>query len=149
MSRSKRQAKILELITDSNIEKQETLTELLKDAGFDVTQATVSRDIKELGIIKAFGENGAYKYAANTQTSKLSSRRIAIFKGAVVSVDYADNIIVIKTMSGSASSAATLIDSLKEPAILGSVAGDDTIFVVVKNKSAVEGIIDKFNGYME
>ncbi|MDR3263899.1 MAG: arginine repressor [Clostridiales bacterium] len=149
MTRSKRHAQILDLIASKNIETQDELTELLKKGGYDITQATVSRDIKELGLVKTVAENGVYKYSTNAQTSKISSRRIALFKGAVISVEYAENIIVIKTISGSASSAAALIDSLKEPSILGSVAGDDTIFIVVKDKDAIEGIIEKFNAYID
>ncbi|MDR3293797.1 MAG: arginine repressor [Clostridiales bacterium] len=148
MPKSKRQAKILELISNGAVETQDELTALLCTAGFDVTQATVSRDIKELGLVKTASDGGAYKYFQSIQTPKLSSRRIDLFKGAVVSVDSAENIIVIKTISGSASSAAALVDTLKEPAILGTVAGDDTIFVVVKDKSKVDHVIERFNSYI-
>jgi transcriptional regulator of arginine metabolism len=160
MARTDRQSKILELVAENNIETQDELTERLKACGYDVTQATVSRDIKDLGLIKiAFG--GGYKYAAanprqnqsadknSGQDPSLSAKRAALFKEAVVGVDCAENIIVIKTIGGSANSAAALIDSLREPSILGSVAGDDTIFVVVKSVEAVGAIMELFKTFTE
>jgi transcriptional regulator of arginine metabolism len=161
MARTDRQSKILELVAERNIETQDELTERLKACGYDVTQATVSRDVKELGLIKTAAGGGIYAYAvANSAQSRaanqdqnqslsLSAKRAALFKEAVVGVDYAENIIVIKTIGGSANSAAALIDSLKEPSILGSVAGDDTIFVVVKSVEAVKEIMELFKTFME
>jgi transcriptional regulator of arginine metabolism len=147
-----RQAKILELIETYDIETQDDLALHLTQSGYSVTQATVSRDIRELGLIKvaANGVNGTYKYAAlaplnGGSEEKRTPRLSALFKSSVVSVKYAENIIVIKTVSGAASSAAALIDALKEPLILGSVAGDDTIFVVVRSKAAAGGVADLFN----
>jgi transcriptional regulator of arginine metabolism len=160
MARTDRQSKIIELVAENNIETQDGLTERLKACGYGVTQATVSRDVKEIGLIKvAF--DGVYKYAvANPRQSRateqgsghtpsLSAKRAALFKEAVVGVDCAENIIVIKTIGGSANSAAALIDSLKEPSILGSVAGDDTIFVVVKSAEAAGGVMELFKTFTE
>ncbi|MDR2090502.1 MAG: arginine repressor [Clostridiales bacterium] len=154
MARADRQSKILEIIAENNIDTQDGLTERLKACGYDVTQATVSRDIKELGLVKTAARDG-YKYVSpvrqdqiigqiGEQNEGLTARRAALFKESVVGIDCAENIIVIKTISGSASSAAALIDSLKEPSILGSVAGDDTIFVVVKSVGAAKGVAELF-----
>ena len=148
MSRSERQLKILDIISANSVETQEDITERLKKSGYSVTQATVSRDIKELGLIKLAGEDGVYRYRAGVRPEAVTARQTALFKSAVLNVDYAENIIVIKTVGGSAGPAAALIDSLKLPAIIGTVAGDDTVFVVVKPKDAVYGVIDKFKEFL-
>ncbi|MDR1939427.1 MAG: arginine repressor [Clostridiales bacterium] len=148
MSRLKRHSKILELISTVDIETQDELTDYLKREGFDVTQATVSRDIKELELVKAASDRG-YKYVqSNDRAPRISPRHITLFKGAVIGVDCAENIIVVKTVGGSANAAAALIDSLKDPLILGSVAGDDTVFIVVKEKNRAAEVMERLNAYM-
>ena len=118
--------------------------------GIVVTQATVSRDIKELRLLKVLADNGGYKYATVDKAEKgLSERFIRIFSESTLAMQSAENIIVIKTLSGSANAAAEAVDSLRWPEIVGSLAGDNTILVVVKDKEHVQGVMDKFNAMMK
>ena len=143
--KSIRHAMILEIIENKDIETQSELAEELQKHGVKVTQATVSRDIKDLKLIKALSENGGYKYATADRAEKgLSERMIRIFTESVLSITAAENIIVIKTLSGSDSAAAETVDSLHWPEIIGTLAGDNTIFVVVQTKEKVPGVINRF-----
>lgn len=145
-----RHAKILEMIENNIVETQEDLADRLKAAGFDVTQATVSRDIKELRLIKVMAENGSYKYASiNAQGSNISSKHRTIFAQSVVKLDYAGNIMVIKTLSGMAQAAAAAIDAMDWPEIVGCIAGDDTIMVVVKSEENARELIVKFKKMLQ
>lgn len=140
-----RHAKILEIIDDYEIETQEELAEYLKKSGFNVTQATVSRDIKELRLIKALTKNGKYKYATiKQQESVLSDRLIKILKDSVLSIDNAENIIVIRTLVGAANAAAAAVDVLDIKELVGTIAGDDTIFLLIRTKEDVDEIIEYF-----
>ncbi len=143
--KSRRHFAIREILSTERISTQEELCEILKDRGYDVTQATVSRDIKELSLIKIPDGTG-YSYAwPETQSPKSSNLRIKrVFQDSVVSYDYSENIIVIKTLPGAAQSIASLIDSLANPHILGTVAGDDTIFLVVKTKKSLAQVMEYF-----
>ncbi|WP_368487822.1 arginine repressor [Clostridium sp. BJN0013] len=139
-----RHAKILEIINSNNIETQEELAEKLKSSGMNVTQATVSRDIKELKLIKVLSDNGKYKYATISHTeSFLSNKLVNIFSQTVISVENIDNFVVIKTISGSASAAAEAIDSLGFIGIAGTIAGDNTIFVMARDKEKAHSITQK------
>ncbi|PYG86828.1 ArgR family transcriptional regulator [Ruminiclostridium sufflavum DSM 19573] len=141
-----RHAKILEIIDNNAIETQEELAEKLKEQGVDVTQATVSRDIKDLRLIKVLSSDGRYKYATLSHTeNQISSRLTTILTEAYVSSDYANNIVVVKTLSGMAQAAASAIDSLKWEEILGSIAGDDTLIIVCRAEKIAEEIVNKFN----
>lgn len=141
-----RHSVILQLIEEMDIETQEELAQELKKRGFDVTQATVSRDIKELRLVKVLSSSGTYKYAAIDQTDAgVSDRLIRIFSESVVSMDYANNLIVIKTFSGGAMAAAAAIDALNWNEIIGCIAGDDAILIIVKNNELVKGVIQRFN----
>lgn len=141
-----RHAKILELIEKYSIETQEELAEKLKKLGTDVTQATVSRDIKELRLLKVMTDEGKYKYASVAQVDNTVSRRlIKILSESYVSSDYADNIVVIKTLPGMAQAAASAIDSLKWTEIIGTIAGDDTIMIVCRAEKIAEKLTEKFN----
>jgi len=142
-----RQLKILELIEKSPIETQEELSEKLKNLGFDVTQATVSRDIKELRLVKTLSSDGKYRYtSANKETAAdvLTKFRI-IFKESVLKVDYASNIVVIKTMSGMAHAAAEAVDNMTALEIVGSLAGDNTIFIVARSDEGALRLAEEFN----
>ncbi|MBQ1335012.1 MAG: arginine repressor [Clostridia bacterium] len=132
--KNKRQLKILELIDRYSVETQEELAERLKNEGFDVTQATISRDIKELRIFKVLDASGRYKYSSKTVETedKIPKKLDAIFRECVVSIDCAGNMVVIKTLTGLASGAAAAIDSMNISQILGTLAGDDTIFIVFR-----------------
>ena len=136
--KSKRQAKIMEIISNTNVETQEQLLALLQKEGFRATQATVSRDIKELRIVKELTSLGTYRYsAANMETSgTFSSRLNTIFRECVSGFDYAQNIIVIRTLPGLASAAASAIDAMNLNMIVGSLAGDDTVMVVMRDSNS-------------
>ena len=133
-----RQAKILELIEQKDIETQEQLLTELDICGFATTPATISRDIKELRIIKELGPNGMYRYstapkqAEPTCTAKLNS----IFKQCVINCDHAQNIVVIKTMPGLASAACSAIDAMNMDMIIGTLAGDDTAFLLLRDTAS-------------
>lgn len=144
-----RHIKILEIIKNLEVETQEDLADLLKKSGFHVTQATVSRDIKELRLIKVLTQNKRYKYAAMQQQEHfLSDRLINLFKESVISIDYSGNIIVLKTLTGAANAAASAIDAINSTDIVGSIAGDDTIFLLVREDSKLSEVIDTFKKMM-
>lgn len=149
MPRRLRQLKIIELVNNNDIETQAELTQKLLEGGFGATQATISRDIKELGITKIMTPARRYKYVYAQAQKTISNKYSNLFKEAVVSIKSAGNIIVVKTIVGSANSAAAFVDNLDNPDIIGTLAGDDTIFLVVSSQTAVEGVIKILNSYME
>ena len=143
--RISRQNKILELIENYDIETQDKLAAMLREHGFEVTQATVSRDIKELRLVKVLSEGGGYRYATSERAEQgMSDRFIRIFSESVLSMNGASNLIVIKTLSASANAAAEAIDSMKWPEIVGTLAGDNTILVVVQSEDLVETVLARF-----
>ncbi len=146
MIRTKRQAKILQIIGEKDIETQSELTQELIAAGFKVTQATVSRDIKDLGLVKS-ASNNKYKYIY-PEINHQQSRYLALFKQSVISIDTAMNLIILKTVAGSANSACMAIDKLNEPSIVGTLAGDDTIVVIVKTIENIKIIYNKLKEMM-
>lgn len=140
MARSVRQSKILELISTQEIETQDELVSRLRSANFDITQATISRDIKELGLIKILSaETGKYKYAlVDSEEQAVSNKYISIFKEAVISIKPAQNLVVLKTIRAMANSICGLIDKLNLNSVLGAVAGDDTVMIILpSNEDAV------------
>lgn len=144
--RYSRQNRILGLIKEYEIETQEKLAYLLKEDGFDVTQATVSRDIKELQLIKSLSSSGKYKYAlGKIADAPITDRFVKIFKETILNVASAGNLIVIKTLSGCANAAAEAIDSLNLPFMIGTIAGDNTILIIVDNEKNVQFLQGKFN----
>ena len=148
--KTKRHAMILRLIASEDIDTQEELARLLSAQGFIVTQATVSRDIKELRLIKVLTGDGHYKYATVEKAeTDLQERFIRLFSNCMVSITSSGNLIVLKTMAGSAAVAAEAIDSLKWPEIAGSIAGDNTIFVAVREGKNVSDLIKKFQKMMK
>ena len=131
----KRQEKILEIIKNQAVETQGELTRLLAKAGFDVTQATVSRDIHEMKLTKKMTSGGTYKYALPDQMDDQSLARLRrVFKEGFVSMDYAGNLLVIRTLVGMAMAVAAALDAQSYDEILGSVAGDDVVLCVVKSE---------------
>lgn len=139
-----RHAKILELINSKDLDTQEELAEELKKGGMDVTQATVSRDIKELKLIKVMSNNGKYRYATISPTENfLSNKLVSIFSQTVLGVENVDKFIIIKTISGSASAAAEAVDSLHFDGIAGTIAGDNTIFILVRTTEKAQEIVQK------
>ena len=131
----KRQTKILELIKENNIETQSELLEKLNEAGFNVTQATVSRDIKEMRLVKIPGNNGVYKYAAETVSEEDKESHAYLFMTAITGIDYAHTLVVIKTKTGMAQAVCAALDSKNCAGVLGTIAGDDTIFVATRTDS--------------
>lgn len=143
--KSKRQNKIIEIISNNNVETQDDLVRLLLEAGFQVTQATISRDIKELHLIKVQADSGIYKYSVNEKKDKNDMGVLMrIFKDTVLSIEAAGSIVVIRTLTGSANAAAEVVDGLHLPEIVGSIAGDNTIFVAVRNPDAAATIVTRF-----
>lgn len=150
MARTGRQLKLIEIINKNEIETQEALAEALRNEGYLVTQATVSRDIKDLGLIKVMTPNKTYKYAQPASTEQKSSgKMLNLFRECVISIDYAGYLIVIKTVSGGANSAATLVDKLNFPEVMGCVAGDDTILVVIKDQQKIVPIVEKLKSLLD
>ena len=145
-----RHAMILQLIDTMEIDTQEMLAEQLLARGIKVTQATISRDIKELRLIKVLSDHGTYKYATAERAEKnISDRMIRIFAESVVSMTEAENLIVIKTLPASANVAAEAIDSLNWPEIAGTLAGENSIFVDIKTKDMVGGVMRRFQDIMD
>lgn len=145
-----RHAKIVELIEKYDIETQEDLAEILKEAGFQVTQATVSRDIRELQLSKIPTGDGRQKYVVFRQDdSHLVDKYIRVLKDGLVSMDMAQNILVIKTVSGMASAVAVAVDAMKFKEIVGSIAGDDTIMMAVKTIEDTKTVMEKIHKMLE
>ena len=139
-----RHQKIIELVDNYNIETQEELAERLKEEGYQVTQATVSRDIRALKLSKVSCGNGKQKYIAIKQEdTHLNAKYIRVLKDGFVSMDKAQNILVIKTVSGMAMAVAAAVDAMEMEEIVGSIAGDDTIMVAVRTVEDTQVVIDK------
>lgn len=139
--KSNRQNRILELIADHDIETQEQLLEELKESGFQATQATISRDIKQLRIIKALGAGGKYHYQTAARTDHAVTTRLnTIYHQCVTSAECAQNMIVIKTLVGLASGACAAIDKMEIPGLIGSLAGDNTAFLVMKDNASAAAL---------
>ena len=121
----------------------------MKEEGYEVTQATISRDIKELQLVKTLSSNGKYKYAVNQSNDlPLTERFVKIFRQTVVSVDSAENLIIVKTLSGCANAAGEAIDTSRMPHIKGSIAGDNTLLIIVDEKNNVPAILQEFSNLM-
>ena len=148
--KSQRQAKILEIISNKNIETQEQLLAELQAEGFRGTQATISRDIKELRIVKELTSLGTYRYtiSASDLGSSFSARLNTIFRECVISFDYAQNIIVVRTLPGLASAAGSAIDAMNLSTIVGTLAGDDTVMVVMRDNNAAAQFCGEISNLM-
>jgi transcriptional regulator of arginine metabolism len=145
-----RHSKVLDLIDQNEIETQDELASRLQAEGYKVTQATVSRDIKELRLIKVLTKSGRYKYATiRHQDNVITERFVKIFKDSVIQIDSAQNIVVVKTLPGAAQAAAAAMDSLDLKEVVGTIAGDDTIFMVARHLESVEHILDVLNNMIK
>ena len=136
--KAQRQAKIVEIISNANVETQEQLLQALTDQGFSSTQATISRDIKELRIVKELTSLGTYRYSIPEKDAPpaMSDRLNTIFREGVISADFAENIVVIHTLPGLASAAGSALGAMKSSVVLGTLAGDDTVIIVMRDTNA-------------
>lgn len=145
-----RQTAILSIIEQENVETQEELAAKLRAMGIVVTQATVSRDIKELRLLKVLTPAGTYKYAtAEKAEHGVSERFVRIFIDSVLSINASGNIIVIKTLAASANAAGEAIDNMRWPEILGTISGDNTIFVAVRTEDEVDTVVERFRDILK
>lgn len=145
-----RHGKIVELIESCDIETQDELAERLRNAGFQVTQATVSRDIRELKLSKIPNGDGKQKYVVLKQDDRhLGEKYIRVLKDGFVSMDMAQNILVVKTVSGMAMAVAAAVDAMKLKEIVGSIAGDDTIMMAVRTVEDTKVVMDKIHKMLE
>ena len=144
-----RHAKIIELISQYDIETQEELAEYLNNAGFKVTQATVSRDIRDLKLTKLSVNGGRQKYIVHRQEDdEMNEKYIRVLRDGFVSMDMAQNILVIKTVSGMAMAVAAALDAIKFHEVVGCIAGDDTIMCACKSSELAEGVMEKLGSIL-
>lgn len=142
--KTKRHSKILELISERDINTQEELLAYLKDVGFDVTQATVSRDIKELRLVKTMVSDGKYRYASSVSDSNADiGTKYAVFSQSTKSVDCAGNMVVVKCFNGMANAACAVLDAMNHEGVVGTLAGDDTIFVLMRDEKSATTLVGK------
>lgn len=143
--KARRQALIREIVDTQSIQTQEELAQALREHGMVVTQATVSRDIKEMHLLKVLAEDGSYRYATmDKEEQGTSDRLIRMLADSVVSMDSANNLIVIRTLPGSAHVAGEAVDSLRWSEVLGTIAGDNTILVIARSNEDVEPVLRRF-----
>ena len=140
----------MEIISTTNVETQEQLLSALQAAGFNSTQATISRDIKELRIVKELTSFGTYRYTTATREvpSGFTGRLNTIFRECVTNFDYAQNIIVIHTLPGLANAAASALDAMNMSVVLGTIAGDDTVFIVMRDNNAAAAFCGEIKGLL-
>ena len=145
-----RQQKIIEIIENRAIETQEELAEALKAEGYEVTQSTVSRDIRQLKLTKVTSSEGKQRYSVvPKEKADLGDRYIRVFREGFVSMEEAQNILVIRTVSGMAMAVAAAIDAMQFPEVVGCIAGDDTIMAAIKTVEDTYGIMEKLRQYLE
>lgn len=149
--KANRQKKILELIAEKSIETQEQLLKELHDCGYKSTQATVSRDIKELRIIKTLDGLGGYRYSVprKNEGEKFDARFRVIFRECVTSMDYAQNLVVVKTMPGLGAAAGANIDALHMPTVVGTLSGDDTTLVIMRDSESAMDFCEEIRKMIE
>ena len=145
-----RQGEIIKIIQSMDIETQDQLLEELRRRGFSTTQATISRDIKELRIVKELTSFGTYRYAVSTSdvATTFSARLNTIFRESVISFDYAQNLIVIRTLPGLASAAGSAIDAMNMGAVVGTLAGDDTLLVIMRDNNSAAVLCGEIKGLL-
>lgn len=142
--KSRRHAKILDIIAEYPIETQDELLARLKDKGYKATQATISRDIKDLRLVKTLGSDGKYRYvSASKNSTDIRSNFSSLFASSVNSIDFAQNIVVIKTLSGMAQAVCAALDSNDYKAVVGTIAGDDTIFIACRSSQLAVNLTEE------
>ena len=150
MVKNNRQSLILEIISQENIETQEQLLARLQERGVTSTQATISRDIKQMHLIKEPMGHGVYKYAVSGNRTKLNlaEKLRTIFRESITSIDYAQNIVVLKTMPGLASAACSALDNMDIAYMVGSLAGDDTAFLVMRDNDSAQDFCEELKAML-
>lgn len=147
--KSGRHAKILEIIAEYPVETQDEIIVRLKEAGYKATQATISRDIKDLRLVKTLGSDGKYRYlSADNRNADLRAGFVRLFSTSVISVDCAQNLVIIKTLSGMANAVCASMDSTENAAVVGTIAGDDTIFVACRTDGSAAELTDSLKQYI-
>lgn len=142
--KSRRHAKILDIISEYPIETQDELLTRLKDEGYKATQATISRDIKDLRLVKTLGSDGKYRYVSAAKNSTdIRTNFSSLFASSVNSIDFAQNIVVIKTLSGMAQAVCAALDSNDYKAVVGTIAGDDTIFIACRSSQLAVSLTEE------
>ena len=150
MLRSARHAKILEIISSKEIETQEELCEELERQNIVVTQATISRDIRDLRLFKVAGIEKKYRYAyINESESEISPKMRSLFRDCVLSVKAAQNLVVVKTLVGNGANAGAVVDKLNHDEIVGSVAGDDTLLIVCHDNASAQAVVEKITEFIK
>ena len=150
MTKADRHKKILELISERVVSTQTDLTNLLIEEGFDVTQATTSRDLQELRIIKVLLSDGTYKYTVPKEgDADINGKLRKILGECLLSADYAVNIVVLKTITGAAQAVAFALESIEDDDVVGSIAGDDTIMIVVRSERDAKMLCNKLKKYVQ
>ena len=148
--KNRRHMMIMDIIENQVIQTQEELADELERRGQRTTQATISRDIKELRMVKATDHNGVYRYViAASPSQRVTERQLRIFADSVISITNAQNMVVIKTISGSANAAAEAVDALHWDAVVGTIAGDNTVFLVAHTMEDAQLIVDRLQGYLK
>lgn len=151
-TKAERLQTILRLIEEHPINRQEELLQYLRAEGFELTQATISRDIRELCLVKAAGEDGIYRYVASQpdrqNNSKSISRFEMIFRESVLSVDYAGHIVLVKCYNGMANAACEVFDAMNWPAVVGTLSGDDTFFILVRTEHDAKVVCSELTRYI-
>ena len=148
--KTKRQEKIMEIVSTRDIETQEQLLEALNNAGYHSTQATISRDIKELRIVKELTKFGTYRYTSSSKevVTSFSGRLNTIFRECITGYDYAQNLVVVHTIPGLAGAAASAVDSMGMGFVLGTIAGDDTVLIIMRDSNAAAAFCGEIKDLM-
>lgn len=148
--KTRRHSKILELIQQHSIDTQEELLRLLRAEGYDVTQATISRDIKELRLVKTLANDGKYRYSTGkSESSDISLKFFSLFADSVLNIEFAGNIVALKCLTGMAQAVCAAMDAMRWDGVVATLAGDDTIFVLVRSESAAVSLVKDLKKLMK
>lgn len=145
--KNRRQRRILEIVSNETIGTQKELAERLQQEGFETTQATISRDIKELLLVKVNIGGDRYKYVIAQETPVTDAKLRMVLREFILSYDYSENLLILNTAPGNANTVASAIDRARWPQVIGTLAGDDTVMLVIKPKEAVQEVAEKIEDY--
>lgn len=145
--KNRRQRRILEIVSNETIGTQKELAERLQQEGFETTQATISRDIKELLLVKVNIGGDRYKYVIAQETPVTDAKLRMVLREFILSYDYSENLLILNTAPGNANTVASAIDRARWPQVIGTLAGDDTVMLVIKPKETVQEVVEKIEDY--